>query len=504
LGKAAGGPFAAKRSKLMHPTKRNRFRPTLECLEARLVPTQTFTWNDSAGDNSATRAANWSVTGTGTHTLPGAGGTVVFDGSLGGNSNTNCNLDVLNDTTIDVLNIQGGYSSTITVSPGRKFQVLEGTWNDSGVAAISVGGKDAGGNQGMLEINGNASLGEVFEIQRTGIIQSSGQGTGNGLFKIDSGAQVQINPNVNSMSVAAYTDIDNEGTLLLSFSGGSTTNGAILYTQHSGQTITNGGTIKFDGANDSDNQYGIYYANGTGSANYISNTGDILRNNHGVAHEQLPIDNVASAGTIYVNAATATTWQLTVDDSGYTNNCAATNDESVLNEANAIINLGGSSPASSIARIAVSNGLENAGIISAQAAGNTVAGNYIQDSGATLTIGSSTWFPLFSSTGNIKVNGGTVNVWISWTGGADSYGIFQTIGTGSFSLNGGTVNVQTASTGHPFVNETFDVVRVNTGGGGSFSGTGFGTVNMPSGTNCTWNSATYLTDGFIRVTKPNH
>jgi hypothetical protein len=73
-----------------------------------LVSAAPHTWI-STGDNKWSDGANWSE-----GSAPGPGNTVIFDGS----SSADCNMDLTGGTTIAVLQLNSGYTGTLTLTAG--------------------------------------------------------------------------------------------------------------------------------------------------------------------------------------------------------------------------------------------------------------------------------------------------------------------------------------------------------------------------------------------------
>ncbi len=118
----------------------SRFRPTLDCLEDRCLPT-TFVWvgvqNQSANWSTA---ANWSVDGNPATVIPGPSDDVVFDGNTSSNNST---VDTGFPGTVKSVTIKSTYGGTITLAASLTATTTEqdaGTVNGSGTYFVPSGG----------------------------------------------------------------------------------------------------------------------------------------------------------------------------------------------------------------------------------------------------------------------------------------------------------------------------------------------------------------------------
>src|ERR1700722_13406053 len=160
------------------------------------------TWNGGGSDNNWSTAANWGAGCTGTGGIPSSSDTVTFDGT----STKNATIDTGFSGSIAALNINSGYTGTITqaknlsITAGN-FSQAAGTYNG---ATFSI------------TITGNFSLtGGTFTSPSGQFLSVTNNFTVSGGTFGNSGAKEQLNGSPNSV----ISSNQNLGTFTINKSG---------------------------------------------------------------------------------------------------------------------------------------------------------------------------------------------------------------------------------------------------------------------------------------------
>jgi hypothetical protein len=195
------------------------FRPCIEALETRLAPA-TYTWDGGGADNNWSTAGNWT-----SDTAPGASDTAVFDGT----STKAATIDV--NVSVDGLQINSGYTNTITQSSGKTVTV------GSGIGFSQGAGTFAGGDS-AIDING------AFVLSGGTFTSTSGTMTLAGNFTVSNSPTFNANSGTVTFdgSVSATADVNSTFTFNnLTFNKDDGNNVTVSY----GDTLIVTGTTTF-------------------------------------------------------------------------------------------------------------------------------------------------------------------------------------------------------------------------------------------------------------------
>jgi hypothetical protein len=237
-------PFFTERR--FRPKKPPRgYHPEIERLETRELPA-ILTWDGGGADNNWTTAANWT-----SDTTPGSGDTAIFDGT----STKAATIDL--NVTVDALQINSGYTNTITQGTGNTLTVGSGGFSQAA-------GTFAGGNS-TLDINGDFALSGGTFTSTSGNLTLAGNLTvtnsptfntnsGTVIFDGANGVVADVNSNLTFNNLTFNKDegyhvqVWSGDTLIVT--GGTTfTNGQVL--DSSGSTVEARGNVAvastFDG-----------------------------------------------------------------------------------------------------------------------------------------------------------------------------------------------------------------------------------------------------------------
>ncbi|HSY40210.1 MAG TPA: hypothetical protein VLA79_11800, partial [Polyangia bacterium] len=198
----------------------------------------TCTWTGTGTGNGANykRGNNWSCGNE-----PGAGDTVIFDGSV---KDTDCNLN--DDVTVASITFRNGYSSTVTGTANTIS--LTGSWSMS--TGVFLGGTGSITIAGSLAVSGGSFTATSTTTQVTGSFTHSG-----GTFLANGGTLTMVG---TSAAGQITTGGANLSLLTINGSGGTytlqddlTTTGALTITAGTltagANNVTIGGALTLNG-----------------------------------------------------------------------------------------------------------------------------------------------------------------------------------------------------------------------------------------------------------------